>query len=175
MDIIKLMDNKALRPLEKREEIAEAIRVNLITILEIQALKAVLDGKKMALILEAMEAVSKENPAIVSLEWVHFTQDFILSKSNSLKREASRIIGNIAHLFPGDLDDSIPRLLENMKDPGTVVRWGSAYALARILSLPQYAKSELYDILVNLSELEQNNGVRNQLLGGLKKADKLRK
>ncbi len=100
----------------------------------IQALKGVLDDKKMALVLEAMEAVSNKNPAAANLEWLLFAQDFIMSEANSLNREASRIVGNIAHLFPDDLSVAIDHLLENTKETGTVVRWGSAYALARIVN-----------------------------------------
>ncbi len=61
-----------------------------------------------------------------------------------------------------------------MKDDGTVIRWGSAYALAKVIRISRYANSELYDLLTNLSEQEQNNGVRNQLLAGLKAAGKMR-
>lgn len=129
----------------------------------------------MALILEAMEAVTGKNPEVADLDWLKFVQEFITSKSNNLKREASRIVGNIAHLFPDDLDTAIHSLLENTKNDGTVIRWGSAYALARIIKIPQYANSELYDTLTDLSEQEQESGVKNQFLGGLKKAKKLRK
>ncbi len=174
MDIINLLDNRTRKSIEKRMEIVDAINAGLVTIEEIQSLKAVLDDKKMALVLESMEAVSNKNPEAADLRWLIFAQDFIASESNNLKREASRIIGNIAHRFPDDLSIAINRLMENTKDTGTVVRWGSAYALARIIQIPQYANSELFDILLNLSEREQENGVKNQLLNGLKKAKKIR-
>ncbi len=175
MDIINLLENRAVKPLAKRAEIAQAISIRQITIKDIQALKGVLNDKHMALVLESMEAVSGKTPAAANLEWLLFAQDFIPSKSNPLKREASRIIGNIAQLFPNDLSIAISRLLDNAKDAGTVVRWGSAYALARIIQIPHYANSELYNTVLTLSLQEQENGVKNQLLGGLKKAGKIRK
>ncbi len=175
MDIIQRLNNKGTKSVEKRAEIAEAIRKKLITIQEIQALKAILNDKKMALVLEAMEAVSNKNPEIADEEWLKLAQDFIPSQSNNIKREASRIVGNIAHLFPNDLHVAIQYLFENTKNDSTVVRWGSAYALARIIRIPQYSVSDLYDKIVDLSEKEQENGVKNQLLVGLKKAEKLRK
>jgi hypothetical protein len=46
--------------------------------------------------------------------------------------------------------------------------------MSRIIRIPHYANSELFDTLTDLSEQEQENGVKNQLLGGLKKAKKLR-
>jgi hypothetical protein len=128
----------------------------------------------MALILEAIEAVTGKNPEIADLEWLKFAQDFITSQSNNLKREASRVVGNIAHLFPNDLEMAIQYLMNNTKKDSTVIRWGSAYAMSRIIQIPQYANSELFNMLTDLSEQEQENGVKNQLLDGLKKAKKIR-
>jgi hypothetical protein len=109
------------------------------------------------------------------LDWLVFVQNFITSKSNNLKREASRIVGNIADLFPDNLEVAIQNLMSNTEDGSTVIRWGSAYALSRIIHVPKYANSDFYDILTDLCEREQENGVKNQLLNGLKKAKKLKK
>jgi len=174
MDIVGLLDNKTLKSLDKRAELIEAIRMEAITIHEIQFLKAVLDDKKMAVILEAIEAISLKNPGIADSDWLKFAQEYITSKSNSLKREASRIVGNIAHLFPDDLEVAIQKLLENTNNDGTVIRWSSAYALGRIISIPEYASSDLFDVISGLYELETDNGVKNQYLYGIKKALKTR-
>jgi len=45
---------------------------------------------------------------------------------HKVKREASRVVGNIAHLFSDDLETAIHSLMENTKNDGTVIRWGSA-------------------------------------------------
>jgi hypothetical protein len=174
MDIISLLNNETMKALEKRQEIVKAIQTQLITIKEIQASKTVLDDKKLALVLEAMEAVSSKTPEIANLDWLKFAQEHITSKSNSIKREASRIVGNIAHLFSNDLETAIQNLLENTKNEGTVIRWASAYALAKIIQIPQHANSGLYDILNGLCEQEQENGVKKQILNGLKKAKQLK-
>ncbi|MCL2690837.1 MAG: hypothetical protein FWE56_01090 [Candidatus Bathyarchaeota archaeon] len=175
MDIINLLSNEAIKSLEKRQEITIAIQTQLITIKEIQTLKNILEDKKLVLVLEAMETVTNKNPEMANTDWLKFVQDLITSKSNNIKREASRIVGNIAHMFPDDLETSIQNLMENTTNEGTVIRWGSAYALAKIIQIPQHANSELYDILNKLCEQETENGVKNQLLGGLKKAKKLKK
>jgi hypothetical protein len=174
MDVISLLNNKSLKSIDKREEIAEAIRLKHITIKELQPLKDILDDKKMALVLEAMEAVTGKNPEIADLEWLKYTQDFIVSKSNNLKRESSRIVGNIAHLFPNCLETAIWNLMENRGNDSTIIRWASAYALSRIILISQYANSKLYDVLFDLCEQEKENGVKNQYLNGLKKAKKLK-
>jgi len=175
MSIVSLLDNKNMKPLEKRMEIVEIIRMNFISIKEIKSLQDTIDDKKMALIFEAMEDVTNKNPEIANLDWLIFVQNFILSKSNNLKREASRIVGNIAYLFPDNLNVAIQNLIENTKNESTVIRWGSAYALARIIQIPKYANNELYDVIEDLCEQETDNGVKNQFVNGLKKAKKIRK
>jgi hypothetical protein len=77
-------------------------------------------------------------------------------------------------MFPDNLDVAIQYLMSNTKDDSTVIRWGSAYGLSRIMQIPKYANSDFYDVLTDLCEQEQENGVKNQLLNGLKKAKKLR-
>jgi hypothetical protein len=78
-------------------------------------------------------------------------------------------------MFPNNLETAIQNLLENTKNEGTVIRWASAYALAKIIQIPQHANRELYDTLNELYEQEQENGVKNQLQNGLKKAKQLKK
>jgi HEAT repeat protein len=173
-NVTDLLNDKEIRPAEKRKHIADAIRAKLITIQDIISLKDVLNDKKLALVLESMEAVTADDPGISDPDWLLFSQTFISSGSNDLKREASRIVGNIAHLFPDDLGTAIDDLMKNTESAGTVIRWSSAYALSRIVRIPRYANSELYDTLKGLSEREHDNGIRNQLLNGLKKAEKLR-
>ena len=174
MDIINLLESNSYTAIEKRRRIENAIKTKDITIKEIQSTKSVIDDKRMAIVLEAMEQVMQKNPELASVEWLKFVQEFILSNSNNLKRESSRIIGNIAQLFPNDLETAIQRLMINTEDLGTVIRWGSAYAFARIIIVPKFANSELYNTLSKLCEKEENNGVKNQLLNALKKAKKLR-
>ena len=174
MDIINLLDSNSFTSIEKRKRIEEAIRTKNITMKQIQLTKNVIDDKKMAIVLEAIEQVTQKSPEVSSIEWLDFVQEFISSKSNNLKREASRVVGNIAHLFPNDLETAIQKLMINTGDMGIVIRWSSAYAFARIIIIPKFANSELYDILIKFCEKEEDSGVKNQLMNGLKKANKLR-
>ena len=68
----------------------------------------------------------------------------------------------------------IPILLQNSENKGTVVRWSSGYSLGRIIQIPKFAKSDLFEALVIIAENEQDNGVKNQYVKGLKKASKIR-
>ena len=170
MDILHLLDNKTMKPVEKRNEIEKAIRAGTFTIQDIESLAREADAKEIVLVFEAMEAITTKNPEIATIHWLICTQEFISSEANALKREASRIVGNIASLFPNDLKTAIQKLLANTKVDSTVLRWSSAYALGRIICIPQHAQSELFAVVTKLSEQEKENGVRNQYLHGLKKA-----
>ncbi|MDR0839787.1 MAG: hypothetical protein LBN26_00130 [Christensenellaceae bacterium] len=173
MDIAALLKDASIKSTDKRERIANAMRGGEISVKQIAACE--FDEKQTGVILEAMEAISRVTPDIADVEWLHYAEAYISSSSNSLKREASRVVGNIAHLFPENLGSAIEMLMGNTNDVGTVVRWGSAYALGRIVCIPQYANSDLFAALTDLAERETENGVKNQYLGGLKKAQKLRK
>jgi hypothetical protein len=173
MDILALLNDKSIKSTEKREQIAKAIIIGSITVKDLKTYE--FDEKKAGIVLEAMESISRDNLGVIDKEWLNYAESYISSSSNSLKREASRVVGNIAHLFPDSLDDAIKMLMDNTKNDGTVVRWGSAYALGRIILIPKYTNGKLFDVLTDLAERETENGVKNQYLGGLKKANKLRK
>ena len=173
MDINHLLKDKSTKATQKREQISNAIESNQVTLGKIKTVD--IDDKGVGIILEAMEAVSRLNAEIADIEWLNYAGAHIASNSNTVKREASRVVGNIAYLFPDSLSDTVQKLLKNINNDSTVVRWGSAYALGRIILIPRYANSELFDMLVDLVEQETQNGVKNQYLTGIKKAKQLRK
>ncbi len=144
--------------------------MGMINIDEFLKTASKLDDKGISTVLEAMEQVTRNQPNISTLEWLRFAETNIDSKSNSLKREASRVVGNIAHLFENNLEMAIQKLLENTTNERTVVRWGSAYALAKIIVLPCFTNSPLFDTLTQICEDEIENGVKNQYIKGLNKA-----
>lgn len=92
--------------------------------------------KKIALLLEAIEEVSCSKEFSLEEDYLNLSERYILSSDPSCKREASRIVGNLAAAFPAKLDHAIAALLQNANDDGTVTRWASAYALSRIVILP---------------------------------------
>ncbi|MCK9199285.1 MAG: HEAT repeat domain-containing protein, partial [Bacilli bacterium] len=131
-----------------------------------------LKDSEIAYCMEAIEAVTNSNPEISNIEYLKLASSYIDSKSNSLKRESARVIGNIAMLYPNDLDKPIKSLLNNANDNGTVVRWSAAYALSRIIILPEYANSKLYNQLVEICEKEEKNSIKNIYLKAFKKLKK---
>lgn len=175
MDIIEVLEDKLLKSIDKRKIIVAALSDGEITISQIEELVAVINAKKLPIVFEAIEAVTNSDAEKADISWLQFVTNNITSEHNTIKREASRIIGNIAHKFPNDLEKSIEALLVNTKNESKVVRWGSAYAFASIIVIPEHANSDLFDQLTEICDQELENGVKNQYVKALKKAEKLRK
>ncbi len=130
--------------------------------------------KKISLLLEAIEEVSRSKEFVLEEEYLKLSERYILSSDPSCKREASRIVGNLAAAFPENLDHAITALLQNANHDGTVIRWASAYALSRIVIIPRYARGPLFEEISDLYEKEKENGVKNQYAKALKTAGKIR-
>jgi hypothetical protein len=173
MDLNEILDSPGLKPPEKRAAAAEALRSGRAKTADIAAMAGASE-KKLALLLEAMEEVTRGDPSVSDEGWLAFAEQYIGSASGSLRREASRVAGNVACLYPGSLGGCTAKLLENTESDMTVTRWAAAYALAKIIVIPEYAKSELYGRLIEISENESENGVKNQYLKALKKAAEIR-
>ncbi|WP_394961192.1 HEAT repeat domain-containing protein [Candidatus Allofournierella merdavium] len=174
MTIQQIIDDKSIKRLEKRNAIVEGILNRSFDFSAVSAACSFLPEKKIALLLEAIEEVSRSKEFSLEEDYLNLSERYILSSDPSCKREASRIVGNLAAAFPAKLDHAIAALLQNANDDGTVTRWASAYALSRIVILPQYAKGPLFEQICDLCEKETESGVRNQYGKALKKAERIR-
>ncbi|MGG0643780.1 HEAT repeat domain-containing protein [Sporosarcina gallistercoris] len=175
MNIVELVNNKSLKAMEKRIQIIEILLEDNLSLQELITICDSLKDKQIAIILEAIEEITNKKMKQLDPAYIDFVEKYILSDNNSCKREASRIVGNLAEQYPNKLDSVIQCLIKNTTDDSTVVRWGSAYALSRIIVLTEYANTDLYDQISDICEKEQNNGVKNQYVKALKKAVKIRK
>lgn len=169
MKLIDILSDKSIKKIDARIMIIEGILNGTNTIEEIVLASQELKDNKISTILEAIEEISNKGLIVLSLDYLEFAKRYISSKDNSCKREASRIVGNLAYLYPMEVRDCIPALLDNTKDDGTVVRWGSAYALSRIILLESYYNTDLYETLLYICDNEKENGVRNQYIKAFKK------
>ena len=170
MNIIEILSDKSLKSIEKRKLMVTGLLSEEFTVGTLPQLNDVQTG----IALEAMEEISQKEATIINENWLKFAEKYIDSGNNTLKREAARVTGNIAHIFSEKLEGIIPKLLQNAENESTVIRWSSGYSLGRIIQIPKFAKSDLFDILSKIAENEQDNGVKNQYLNGLKKASKIR-
>lgn len=174
MTITEIMNNKSLKRLEKRNSIVAAMINREFDFSIIAEACESLPEKNISLLLEAIEEVSRSKEVTLEAEYLDLAEKYILSPDNSCKREASRIVGNLADKYPDNLDKAIPALLQNAENDGTVIRWASAYALSRIIMIPHYAKSPLFERISDLCAKEKESGVKNQYSKALKKAEKFR-
>ena len=175
MTIVELLKDKSLKGVERRQAVVNMIVAGKLTVNEVTALADAIGEKQVATVLEAVEEVSNKRLRSLEAAWLQWAEPYISSKNNSCRREASRIVGNMAAQYPDLLDEAIERLMKNTKDEGTVIRWAAAYALSRIVVLDRYAKSDLYDRLVAICDREEDNGVKNQYIKALNKAVRIRK
>ena len=175
MSIVELLKDKSLKGTERRQAVVNMIVAGELTVNEVAAIATTIGEKQIATVLEAVEEVSNKRLCPLEAAWLQWTGPYISSENNSCRREASRIVGNMAAQYPDLLDDAIEHLMKNTSDEGTVIRWAAAYALSRIVVLDRYAKSDLYDRFVAVCDREEDNGVKNQYLKALKKAAKIRK
>ena len=172
-EVIEILNDRAMKPTEKRKLLISALR-GTDSIGNVLKTVCEFNEKQIALIMEAVEEITRDEKVENSQTFLMFARGYICANHNSLRREASRVIGNLASKCADQMTEIIPLLLENAENNSTVIRWSGAYALARIICLSEYAVTPLYDILTHLSDKEEDNGVKNQYLGGLKKAKKFR-
>ncbi|MDO4892262.1 MAG: hypothetical protein Q3989_03075 [Eubacteriales bacterium] len=169
MDVFEILNDKSIKKLEARKLIADSISDGSFSLSDFSGRAEELKDRQTATFLEAVESVTGQKDSRLGVEYLKFVEKYILSDNNSCKREASRIVGNMAHLYPDELGVAIEALLKNTSVSGTVVRWGSAYALARIIVLERYRNSDLVNTVRDIYEAEQENGVRNQYAKALKR------
>ncbi|MEE1261437.1 hypothetical protein [Ruminococcus sp.] len=173
MDAFEILKDKAVKKLEARKLIADAISDGSFSLDDFCSKAGGLNDKQIATFLEAVESVSGQKGSCLGVDYLRFAGRYILSENNSCKREASRIAGNMAADYPDEVESLIEPLLQNTKNSGTVVRWGSAYALSRIIVLDRYKTGGLVGTVKEIYEAEQENGVKNQYAKALKKIKRL--
>lgn len=174
MTITEILKDKSLKRLEKRNSLIAAIIHREVDFSTISETCESLTEKNISLLLEAVEEVSRSKDFSLEPEYLDWAETYLLSSDHSCKREASRIVGNLASQFPDKIENAITALLQNARNDGTVIRWASAYALSRIILIPNYAKSPLFEQISDLCAKEQENGVKNQYMKALNKAEKIR-
>lgn len=122
--------------------------------------------------IEVMEYVSQEKPELV-LPHLEFVLKNINHNAPKVKWETARVLGNLAPKFRKEASKAVEKLLLNVSDKGTVVRWSSAYALTEIAKANPKLQKSLADKFKKILKHETNNGVKNIYLKYLKShADK---
>ena len=127
----------------------------------------VLNDVEKGIMMEALEYATDVDPEVVE-PVLDVVIECLRCEAPKVKWEAARVIGNIAHRFPDKASRSVPRLLDNSKHKGTVVRWSAAYALGEIAKNDKKARRKLVLEIDKILKREKNNGVKNVYLKALK-------
>jgi HEAT repeat protein len=119
---------------------------------------------------EVFKFVSQEDTDLL-VPYIDTLIEYIDYKAPRVRWGCPEAIGNMARKHADKFDKAIPKLLGNLNDSSTVVRWCAAYALTEIAKYNADKKAELVVLLRTLIEKENNNGVRNLYAKALKKID----
>jgi HEAT repeat protein len=169
MKIEDITDNRSLKPKEKVEAISRLLLDNLITIEELIATSQVAKEPVKAVCIEALEYATRERPSIATSECLRLVSAALTEKAPRIKWESAKVIGNIAHLFPSQLDEALANLLANTEHTGTVVRWSAAYAIGEILKQESRHNTELVHAAEAICKREEKNSIRKLYMEALKK------
>ena len=172
MTLEELFENKTIKAKQKVSIIGDWL---LTKELEVDELLAFADTQKAvnkASCIEAIEYATKTNATIANENVLEYVVTTLGGNEPRLKWESAKVIGNIAHLYPNNLDKAIEYLLTNTNHEGTVPRWATAFALGEILKLKTNHNTTLFPTMERLAEAEENNGVKKKYTDALKKVMK---
>ncbi len=169
MDLEKILNNKQVKAKAKTETISNMLLDKKISVSDLIKVAQTSKDPIKATCIEAIEFATKSKPEIASLTCLQFVSNTLTEKAPRVKWESAKVIGNIAHLYPGKLDDAIKNLLVNSEHSGTVVRWSAAFALAQIIKIKTKRNKDLIPAIESICKREEQNSIRKIYLEALKK------
>lgn len=172
MTLEQIFEDKTIKAKAKVATIGEWLMNSELSMEELMVFAEKQKSAQKAICIESIEYATKKTTQLATEECLDYVTNALKDEEAKIKWESARVIGNIASLFPKQLDKSIPFLLKNAQHEGTVVRWASAFALAEILKLKTSLNLDLLPKIERLSEKEEDNGVKKKYLDALKKVKK---
>lgn len=172
MTIEQVFKDKTIKAKGKVSKIGEWLLNGELPIDELVAYAEKQKATDKATCIEAVEYATKKTPSIADENLLTYVTKALKDDEPRVKWESAKVIGNIAKLYPNQLDKAINNLLPNAEKTGTVVRWATAYALAEILKLKTENNKKLLPKIETLCEKEDDNGVKKKYLDAIKKVKK---
>lgn len=172
MTIEQVFQDKTIKAKGKVAMIGEWLLNDELPLEELIAYAEKQKAADKATCIEAVEYATKKTPAIADENLLAYVTQALKSEEPRVKWESAKVIGNIAKHFPDQLTKAITNLLSNAENPGTVVRWATAYALAEILKLKTDYNKKLLPKIEQLAENEEDTGVQKKYTDALKKIKK---
>lgn len=168
-DIEQLLAAKHLKPSEKTTTLSQWLLDGTVSLETLLGFAQHAKDSPKATCIEAIEYATQQQPQIASFACLQFVSQSLTAKAPRVKWESAKVIGNIAHLFPQQLDLAIQNLLTNTQHTGTVVRWSAAFALGQIIQTPIKQVKELIPMIQSICEREEKNSIKKIYISALKK------
>jgi HEAT repeat protein len=172
MNFQEILNDKSVKPKEKTEMLSQLVLNNPNILDDLIAFAKTSKDPIKATVIESFEFATKSKAEIATKSLLQFVSQTLTEKAPRVKWESAKVIGNIAHLFPKQLDEAIKNLLVNTEHTGTVVRWSAAFALSEIIKLKTAINTELIPAVESIIEREEKNSIKKIYLEGLKKVKK---
>lgn len=172
MTIEQIFQDRSIKTKAKVSTIGEWLINGELLLDELLAFAEKQKASDKATCIEAAEYATKKVPTIADESLLDYVTTALKDNEPRVKWESAKVIGNVAKIFPNQLDKTVKNLLVNTENTGTVVRWATAYALAEILKLKTELNKNLLPKIEKLCEKEEDNGVKKKYLDALKKVKK---
>jgi hypothetical protein len=172
MTVLELLSDKLSKPKEKTDRLSLLITTGETGIDELIRFASVAKESDRATCIEALEHATVAMNDLMTEEAFLFVTTQLACKAPRVKWESARVIANTVHLYPAHIGNAVTNLLVNTENPGTVVRWSAASALAAIVKMKTSFNEELLPALEAIAEREEKNSIRKIYLEALKKARK---
>jgi hypothetical protein len=164
------LNDKTLKPTQKTELLCKWLTDHPSKLNELLDFAKPAKDPAKATCIEAIEFATKANPGIATSDCLAFVSKTLTEKAPRVKWESAKVIGNIAHLFPNELNEAIVNLLTNAEHTGTVVRWSAAFALGEIIKIKHARNTDLIPALEAICDNEEKNSIKKIYLTAIKKA-----
>lgn len=171
MDPAALFADKRLTAKQRSSELARLLLDGRLAVGTLVEFARTVKAPLLSTCLEGLELATRTTPALATEAVLELAVDALGNKAPAVKREAGRVIGNIAHRYPKAIGPAIAPLLANAGHDGTVVRWSAAFALGEIVKLRTPHNKQLVPQTRALAEQEEKDSIRKIQLAALKAAD----
>ena len=172
MNLQELFEDKSIKVKAKAAQIGDCLLNGELHMNELLIFAEKQKAANKATCIEGLEYATKKNIQITDERLFIFVVNSLKVDEPRVKWESAKVVGNVARLYPDHLAAAIENLLLNTENPGTVVRWATAYALAEILKLKTNHNEALITRIEKLGEQEEDNGVKKKYLDALKRVKK---
>jgi hypothetical protein len=168
MDLKKLFEDKSIKPKEKVETVSKWLLAKKLTMDTLIEFAASSKDPVKAGCIEGVEFATKTKPEIATASCLEFVTESLAEKAPRIKWESAKVIGNVAHLFPGKMDKAIGYLLTNSEHSGTVVRWSAAFAIGEIMKSDKKQFKKMLPAVEAIMKREEKNSIKKIYIAAIK-------